>query len=123
MGTYTVWIATGETEPGPALIQAMIMSETYDETENDRIPENWPGLSFDYAEPVLTSPATGSLHELKAGRPPGAMITEYGQIRAERPEWATDDRNFIALSYGVENIAAYLRQYPNQLIVVAKWHC
>ena len=123
MGTYTVWIATGETSPEAAVREAEAISLAYDETENNDIPDTWPGLSYDYAEFISVQPTVGAIHEIQAGRPPDALVTDHCQIRNERPERTTDGHNFTPVSYGAEQMVYYLLDHPDQVILTANWHC
>ena len=124
MGTYTVWVATGASGSTAARSEALELIEPYDETEND-IPGHWPGLSFDYCQPVTVRPTHDSIADLRAGAPPDVLITGDGQILQEQPCTEVDTEEYRPVAYGIENMVTALLESPEPIAAVAvmKWHC
>ena len=96
----------------------------YDETEND-IPGHWPGLSFDYCQPVTVRSTQDSVADLRAGAPPDALITGDGQILPIQPHTKEDAGEYRPVAYGIENMVTALLDSPEPTagVTVMKWHC
>ena len=117
MGTYRVWIATGEdnrtTDEQTAWNKALELIEPYD--ENNGIPGEWPGLSYDYYHDEIDVRCAGVLLEEAEERDLPHTLVKNGdgpeQIRLDE-DGSESER---------ERLRAILKD-PGQLVAVMDWH-
>ena len=115
MGTYRVWIATGEdnrqTDDRTAWSKALELIEPYDES-ND-IPGDWPGLSYDYYHDEIDVKSAGLLlEETESAQMPHLLVREGPE--QHRLEGEGTERERLEL--------AGLLADPGELVAVMDWH-
>lgn len=121
MGHYTVWVLPGDRQAMQELL------DRYDEA-NDT-PGEWPGLSFDYCEPIGETSGAELYRTLRddPAKAPFALVSPRGQIRlAPRLLGANDaveDGQAPALTgYGVEEMLNELGQHQDSVAFIMDWH-
>ena len=117
MGHYRVWAVTGENE------NIMELLEPYD--EENGIPGEWPGLSFDYYE-IERTEQPGILADMLhrgEGDLPFAMVSASGQITADQDrEEGTSHGMPPLLAGGYQRMIQELAGSETGRVFVLDWH-
>ena len=119
MGHYTIWAVADE--PSPESLMEML--EPYDE-END-IPGDWPGMSFDYCEVREAATAGELAKRLREGEKeiPDTLVSPKGQMRLDCEKVEETDHDMPAVVKGdLEELILELDEYAEKTAYVMDWH-
>ncbi len=112
MGTYQVWVA------GKHPVAVM---QEYDEGDRN-FPNDWPGMTFEYAEPDGEPLAAAELSNWKTSQFPEALVHNHGQIVREFPENCGFSRRY-GIPTGVTAMRKWLENNPGVPVTRFWWHC